>query len=180
MLYCIYFSIVSSKITVAMFFYIHKKYLGMCVWISPKDLERFVEHWIIRTEAKGMFHSLHLMVSHGGRPVGVNYTMKRGNVIGALLDAHERHLRLWSSFQWAFKPVKQSIVTGNKLLQMNRPVVSRPNKNDHRIPLGFSKKTDCREDECKSTFCWTSSPKKLWDEVSGPSASISAWIPMPI
>lgn len=127
-----------------------------------------------------MFHSPPLMVSQGGKPVGVNYTMKRGNVIGALLEAHERHLRLWSFFRWAFMPVKQTMVTGNKLLQMSRPVVSRPNKNDHLIPLGFSKRTDCREDECKSTFCWTSSPKKLWEEVSGPLASISACIPVPI
>lgn len=97
----------------------------------------------------------------GWKPVGVNYTMKRGNVIGALLDAHERHLRLWSSFQWAFMPVKQSIVTGNKLLQMNRPVMSRLNKKDHLILLESPKRTDCEGDECKSILCWTSSPKKL-------------------
>lgn len=65
--------------------------------------------------------------------------MKRGNVNGALVDAHVRHLRLWGSFQCVL-PVKWSILTGNKLLQMNRPVLPRLYKNDHLILPGSTKK----------------------------------------
>lgn len=135
--------------------YIHK-HTRLCGIISKNNTESFLELWIIQyTVRLGGCFTPPLMVSQGGKPVGVNYTMKWGNVTRALLDAHERHLRLRSPFQQAFMPVMRSIVTGNKLLQMNRPVLSRPNKNDHLILLAASIMTDRSAHECKSTFCWT-------------------------